>query len=212
MTSKHQFLPLYPIESDSRKLIVGTIHPPDPSRFRVQFFYGNKGSLWNILHQAFPAELRDPDSVESIRSFLKARKISMSDTVAECRRKNPSALDSDMTDIRLHEGMIGQIRDSAIQEIFFTSGFGTNNAFKLFYTGLLKQRITPAIREQKGILLDALFFGRPVRLTVLHSPAGTANISLSRNKEYLASRHLYEGLKSPVHTFKVDYYRRVFGQ
>jgi hypothetical protein len=136
----------------------------------------------------------------------------MSDTVAECRRKNNTALDSDMTDICLHEGMLGQIWDSAIEEIFFTSGFGTNNAFKLFYAGLLKQRITPAIRVERGILLEAHFFGRPIRLTVLHSPAGTANISLSKNREYLASRHLYAGLKSPVHTFKVDYYRRVFGE
>ncbi|HEY4285909.1 MAG TPA: hypothetical protein VGN00_02310 [Puia sp.] len=149
MRTNHQFLNLYPIEPDSHKLIVGTIHPPDPSRFKVQFFYGNRGSLWTILHHAFPLELVNPDSVESIRSFLRARKIAMSDTVA--------------------------------------------------------------VREQKGYTLGENFFGRPVRLVVLHSPAGTANISLSKSKEYLADRHLYDGIKSPVQMFKIDYYRRVFG-
>jgi len=210
MKTIHQYLPLYPIEPESRRLIVGTIHPQDPSRFKVKFFYGNKGSLWTILHKAFPSELTDPDSVESIRSFLKVRKIAMSDTVAECSRKRPTALDTDLTDIRLHEAMIPQIRHSAIKEIFFTSGFGTNNAFKLFYVDLLKQRITADMRGKREFMLSEHIFGRPVRLHILHSPAGTANISLSKNSEYLAERHRYEGVKGPVQAFKIDYYRRVF--
>src|ERR1700744_1488022 len=109
----HNYLQQYPIPPAARRLIVGTILPPDPSLFRVDFFYGNRGSLWSILHEAFPAELTDPDSVASILSFLEKRNIAMSDTVAACRRRQPTALDSDLTDIQLHEAMLPQIRASA---------------------------------------------------------------------------------------------------
>ena len=210
MITTHQFLPLYPIDPASEKLIVGTIHPHDHSNFRVPFFYGNRGSIWTILHEAFPAELPDPFSREAILAFLKSRKISMSDVVVECRRKARTALDSDLIPIRLNFEMVEEIRDSRISEIYFTSGFGTNNAFKLFFVDILKQRLTKEIVEQKGCLLGPEIFGRSVRLTALVSPAGTGNISLSKSKMYLENRHKYAGSGRPVQDFKVDYYRDIF--
>jgi len=210
MTTKHQYLPLYPVDPASERLIVGTIHPHDHGSFKVPFFYGNRGSIWTILHEAFPAELPDPFSLKDIRGFLSKRKISMSDMVLECRRKAMTALDSDLIPVRLNHGIIDDIRGSAVRDIFFTSGFGTNNAFKLFFVDVLQQRLTPEIRRRKELVLGPEFFGRPVRLRALISPAGTANISLSKDPLYLAVSHRYAGSRRPVQDFKVDYYREIF--
>src|SRR3981189_1338650 len=108
--TRHQYIGKYPIEPGSQKLILGTIHAMDRSKFKLDFFYGNRGTLWNILHKAFPEELTDPSSVESILSFLRARKIAMSDVVAECGRRKHTALDADLMDIRLHKELLPQIR------------------------------------------------------------------------------------------------------
>jgi G:T/U-mismatch repair DNA glycosylase len=208
--TEHYYLAKYPIDPQSRKLILGTIHAPDRSKYKVDFFYGNRGSLWNIFHNAFPLELTDPNSVESILTFLKARKIAMSDVILSCGRKKMTALDADLVDICLHEDLLPQIHGSAITDIYFTSGSGTNNAFKLFYTGLLKQKITGDMKGRKDLLLDAAFFGSPVWLHILYSPSGAANIALSRNPDYLANVHKYHGRKGPVQAYKVDYYRNMF--
>ena len=212
MTTKHQFLPLYPIDPSSKRLIVGTIHPHDHESFKIPYFYGNRGSIWTILHEAFPEELPDPFSLEAIRSFLNARKISMSDMVLECRRKAPTALDSDLIPVRLNHGIVEDIRNSAIRDILFTSGFGTNNAFKLFLVDVLRLRITSELRRKKELVLGPGVFGRPVHLRALISPAGTANISLSKDPMYLAVSHRYAGSRRPVQDFKVDYYREVFSE
>ena len=73
ITTIHQYLPLYPIDPASERLIVGTIHPHSFENFKVQFFYGNRGSIWTVLHEAFPTELPDPFSVDAIRRFLKKK-------------------------------------------------------------------------------------------------------------------------------------------
>ena len=208
--TEHYYLDKYPIDPGSRKLILGTIHAHDRSKYKLDFFYGNRGSLWNIFHDAFPQELTDPNSVESILAFLKARKIAMSDVILKCERKKKTALDADLVNICLHEDLLPQIRRSAITDIYFTSGSGTNNAFRLFYSGLLKQRITSDMKGRKEFLLDEAFFGRPVWLHLLHSPSGSANISLSRNPDYLANIQKYRGRKGPVQAYKVDYYRNAF--
>jgi G:T/U-mismatch repair DNA glycosylase len=206
----HRYINKYPIAPESRKLILGTIHAHDPARFKTDFFYGNRGSLWTILHQAFPLELTQPDSLESILGFLKGRGIAMSDVIAQCGRKQLTALDADLIDIQLHDNLLPQIRQSAIEDIYFTSGLGINGAFKLFYNGLLKQRITEEIRGKRDFDLDKEFFGRTIRLHILHSPSGAANISLSKHPDYLAKWDRYKGKRAPVQAYKIDYYRETF--
>ena len=206
MTTTHQYLDKYPISTDSEKLIVGTIHPHDHDKFRIPFFYGNVTSLWTILSEAFPDDLSQPLTLEGILDFLKAKKISVSDTIKKCNRKNPTALDKDLIPIDLNEQIITDIKKSNISEIFFTSGFGKNNAFKLFYVDILKQKITANIKGKRGIILDKKHFGRPIKLTVLYSPAGTANVGLSKSKLYMDSKHKFATSNRPVHDFKVKYY------
>lgn len=210
MRTTHQFVGKYPIIAKSEKLILGTIHPHFTEDFDVQFFYGNRSSIWKILNEAFDNEIGEPITVDGILNFLRSRKIAISDTVLECLRKNQTALDSDLIPQKLNYSLIEQIKNSTINEILFTSGFGKNNAFKLFYVDILKQKITKKIREEKSILLDSVHFGRPIRLKILVSPSGSSNIQLSRSKNYLDVKDNYVGYKTPVKQFKIDLYKSIF--
>jgi hypothetical protein len=210
MTTKHQYIDLYPILAESKKLILGTIHPHDHHNFLVPFFYGNKLSIWNILNDAFPNELGQPISLAGIQAFLSKHKIAISDTIRECNRSNPTALDSDLIPTNLNYQLIDQIKNSNIDQIFFTSGFQKNNAFRLFYVDIIKQKLTKEIRTNREITLNPNLFGRPIKLTILYSPAGTANIGLSKSKIYLDNKIKYYNLKNPVQAFKIDYYKNIF--
>jgi len=210
MTTTHQYLAQYPIDPTSEKLIVGTIHPHDHANFRVPFFYGNECSLWKILHTAFPDELVDPFNLASILAFLRGRKIAMSDMIRECERTTPAALDEDLIPTRLNYELADQIRASAIREILFTSGFGKNAAFKLFYTKVLKRSITSMIQKEKEVVVEPALFGRPIRLRILYSPSGTANTGLVRSRLYRERIEDFRHLPAPVQAFKVDYYRKMF--
>jgi G:T/U-mismatch repair DNA glycosylase len=212
MKTLHQFVLKYPIRTESKKLILGTIHPHYTHDFEVQFFYGNKSSIWKILNEAFDNEIGQPITVNGIIAFLNSRKISVSDTILECLRKNQTALDSDLIPEVLNTNLIQEIKNSDIDEILFTSGFGKNNAFKLFYEDILHQKITDKIKEEKSILLDPTHFGRPVLLKILVSPSGSANIQLSRSKKYLDIKHQYIGFKTPIKQYKIDLYRSAFSK
>ena len=121
-----------------------------------------------------------------------------------------AALDKDLIPIELNKQILDDIKTSKISEILFTSGFGKNNAFRIFYVNILKQRITKDIKNNKGITLDKTFFGRPIKLTVLYSPSGSSNVPLSVSKIYLDNKDKYVKSHRPVYDFKVDYYRDKF--
>lgn len=211
MITHHQYLTNEPFDLTSETLIVGTIHPHKHEDFSVPFFYGSECSLWVIFHEAFPAELPNPYNLRDIQAFLRRRKISMSDMIWECERKDSNALDNDLVPIRLNEELPEQIRQSNIREVFFTSGFDKNAAFKLFYRNLLKRSITKKIHEEREVTFEPALFGRPVRLKILYSPSGRAVTGLSMNKHYLANEEKYRHFPAPVKAFRVDYYRQIFG-
>jgi G:T/U-mismatch repair DNA glycosylase len=210
MITTHQYLEKYPVSADSEKLIVGTIHPHDHDNFTIPFFYGNVTSIWTLLSEAFPNDLQRPLTLEGILEFLKNKKISVSDTISKCDRKNPTALDKDLIPIELNKQIKDDIRKSKISEILFTSGFGKNNAFKLFYVDILGQKITPEIKSNRQVTLDKKLFDRPIKLTVLYSPSGSSNVPLSTSKIFLENKHKYSKSSRPVYDFKVDYYREIF--
>lgn len=209
-TTRHKYLHVYPIKLESEKLILGTIHPHDNNSFLLPFFYGSKLSIWKILNQAFPNELKSPITLNNILTFLSSHKIAISDTIIECTRNSNSALDKDLIPTKLNYEIVEQIRTSEIKEILFTSGFGKNNAFKLFYTNILGLKITSEIRKTREVILEKEYCGRPIKLTVLYSPSGTANTGLVRSKIYQENKHKYEGASRPVQRFKVDYYKEKF--
>ncbi|MFT3677559.1 MAG: hypothetical protein QM781_16840 [Chitinophagaceae bacterium] len=210
MITQHQYIGRYPIEPDSRLLILGTIHPHNIGNFQIPFFYGNRNSLWNLLSYAFPKELPSPVTLEGILSFLHQRKIALSDTIKQCSRKNTTALDSDLVPELMNHALLDQIRQSKIEHILCTSAFGKNNAFKLFYESILGQKLTPTIRAAREVMLSPKIFGRHVLVKALYSPSGSSNISLSKHPLYLANKEKYFGSSRPVYDFKVDYYREQF--
>ena len=134
----------------------------------------------------------------------------MSDTIWECERTTPAALDEDLIPTRLNHKLKEQIRNSKIREVLFTSGFGKNAAFKLFYTDILGRSVTNIIRHEREVTLEPAIFGRPVRLRILYSPSGTANTGLVRSKAYLERKEEFQEFPAPVQAFKVDYYRSIF--
>jgi G:T/U-mismatch repair DNA glycosylase len=208
--TQHQYLSKYPIDPASERLILGTIHPHDHAAFTVQFFYGNMLSIWKILNQAYDNAMGPTITLDSIKAFLAKEKIAVSDTIVCCRRIHPTALDKDLEPVKLNKNLIAQIRTSKINHIFFTSGFGKNNAFKIFYEDLLERKITGQIKQLRETILSEEIFGRPVKLTVLYSPSGAANVGLVRSKLYQEQKHLYVNHPHPISAFKVDYYRQKF--
>ncbi len=211
--SEHLYLKRYPINPKSKKLIVGTIHPADSKRFLIPFFYGNRNSLWTILRDAFPNEFltSSPHPIEltEVLRFLNKTKISMSDTIVSCKRLSDSAQDRALSDLHLNTDLVEQILDSEIDQVFFTSGFGTNSAFRLFYQGILKKPLTSAMKSKREFI-DQETFGRPVRYSILFSPSGSAMRSIARSQEYLKSSVMYAGRATPIKDFRTDQYRTAF--
>lgn len=210
VSTKHKFIDKYKIDKNSEKLILGTIHPNNYSEFKLDFFYGNKLTLWTILNSAFDNQLGNPISVESILLFLNNNKIAISDVIYECKRLNETALDKDLFDINYNPNLFNQIKSSNINEILFTSGFQKNNAFKLFYEGILNKKITKEIKVNRGVTLENSIFGRQIKLTVLYSPSGSANIGISKSKEYLMNKKDYQKHQNPIKHFKIQYYKKQF--
>lgn len=210
METTHQFIDHYPIDPNSKKLILGTIHPHNITDFMLPFFYGNKCTLWQILARAFPEELPEKLTIENIKTFLHNRRISVSDTVVKCKRLTNSALDKDLIPLELNNKLIQTINNSQIDEILFTSGFSKNNAFKLFYVDILKQKINKQIKQQREVIVGHPIFNRPIKLTVLYSPSGSANVPISKSTIYQQRKDAYINSKTPVQSFKIDYYREKF--
>jgi len=210
MITTHRYLDRYPIASDSQLLILGTIHPHDTENFLIPFFYGNVNSLWNILSDAFPESLPRPIKLEGVLNFLNSRKIAISDTIRQCRRNNPTALDEDLVPEILNKDLVTHIRQSRIERVLCTSGFGRNNAFRLFYEELLGLKLSPEIRKARQVTLPRHTIGRPAQVSALYSPSGSSNVALSRMPIYLEQAAKYSGSHRPVYDFKVDYYRQQF--
>lgn len=211
MRTIHQYLDKYPVDPKAERVIVGTIHPHDTATFKIPFFYGSKLFLWDLLDRASGGAIGRPITLENVLRFLKRHKIAMSDTVRECHRSSSTWADADLVPTRLNTELLDQIRCSKIREVLFMSGFGKTNAFKLFYVDMLGRRITPQIRRDREVHLDASVFGRPVKLTILYSPSGAANVALAQSAIYRAVKEKYAASQSPVYDFKVDYYREKFG-
>lgn len=211
--STHLFIEKYPLNPKHKRLVLGTIHPLREERFLTPFFYGNRNSIWGILRDAFPAyfkaESQEEITLEEILEFLERGEISMSDTVLSCDRTGDSAQDSALTNIELNIGLVAQIKNSTINQIFFTSSFGKNSAFRLFYEGILKKKISADMKTKRDFV-DEETFGRPVRYTLLLSPSGSAMRSIVRSKEYREVQESYKNQKSPVKQFRIDCYRKAF--
>ena len=132
ITTEHKFIDKFPIKPESKRLIVGTIHPHKTSDFITDFFYGNKNSLWEILAEAFPH--LNFSNKKHIIDTLNANLIAITDIIKTCDRENESiTTDEDLYNIEPNTDQIREgLLNSSISTIYFTSRFGKNNAAKLF--------------------------------------------------------------------------------
>ncbi|WP_157433499.1 hypothetical protein [Adhaeribacter aquaticus] len=211
----HQFLDLYPVKTTDTKMIVGTIHPHLIENFRIPFFYGNVGSFWNILHHAFPhySILQHDDLVlGNILAMLELNNIWITDIIRQCERENETITkDALLYNIVLNIEQIElALENTEINTIYFTSGFGINNAAQLFTQAFginYLENYNAAINE---FTIPENQFGREIRCIVLYSPSNAANIGISRSIPYLNNIEYYQQFQTPVKQFKIDYYQSKF--
>ena len=206
MITDHQYLKKYPIDPRATRLILGTIHPHDHSKFLLQFFYGNELSIWKILQQAFPQELTKPADLDAVIKFLKTRKITISDTIIRCQRIHPTALDQDLVVLEDNgKDLLHALGNSDIQEVICTSGFGKNNAFKLFYERILGQKITSEIRRKRAAEVTLPGGTKTITVKVLYSPARTANRGIANSQGYKIVKN-----QMTVDQYRISLYAQAF--
>jgi len=205
--TKHKYIDKIKVRADDVSLILGTIHPHRTNDFLIDFFYGNKNSIWNILSEAFPNF--DLSSREKIIYFLELNNIWISDMVRECDRETEKVTqDKELTNIVLNTKQITEsIKNSAIKTIYFTSGFSKNNSAKLFCDYF---KIKPELNENREFIIPKEKFGKEIKGVVLFSPSGQANIGISRNKQYLKQKNQYSQYDNPISQFKIDFYTNAF--
>lgn len=141
---KHPYKPF--IQTDTKKLIVGTLPPPRFSTGEllekdVDFCYGSYyNSLWLYIDEIHSLNLRYDNSDEAVKErkqFLIKNKIGVCDIVESCERKKIDASDLGMTNIKLRN-LIGFIKQYPnIDTLLFTGG-NSKNGPEYFFRKHLK--------------------------------------------------------------------------
>ena len=198
---KHPYPPF--IQTDTAKLIVGTLPPPRFSLGEllekdVNFCYGSyHNSLWKFIDKIHNLNLRYDNSQEAIKErqqFLIANKIGVCDIVASAERKKVDASDFGMTNIKLRD-VVGYIKQyQTIDTLLFIGGNSKNGPEYLFRKqlkdyGLKLELISNDIPRihQFSIYHPELVSGskkRIIKTVSLTSSSGAANISISQMPLY----------------------------
>ena len=168
----HPHLHLFDPAKKWKYLIIGTFPPNSAVRDKIyiDYFYGNKGFLWKIIHDIYNDRGYDffsgtmQQKLSEIKRWQNDYCVGLSDTILSCTRKHPmSSDDSDLINIQYNQGLkhyiLGNL--SHIDKIIFTSSFGKNSAFENF-----RIIMGTEIEHTKNRLI-----------TGLPSPSGSANIT-----------------------------------
>ncbi len=141
---KHPYEPF--IQSDTKKLIVGTLPPP---RFSignllekdVDFCYGSYyNSLWLYIEKIHNLNLRYDNSEEAIeqrKAFLIANKIGVCDIVGSCERDKIDASDLGMKNIVLRD-LISYLKQYPTIETLLFIGGNSKNGPEYFFRKHIK--------------------------------------------------------------------------
>ena len=141
---KHPYAPF--IQSDTEKLIVGTLPPPrfstgDLLEKDVNFCYGSYyNSLWLFIEKIHNLNLRYDNSQEAIderKQFLIKHKIGVCDIVDSCEREKIDASDLGMQNIQLRDVVNYLKKYPSIHTILFTGG-NSKNGPEYFFRKHLK--------------------------------------------------------------------------
>lgn len=94
------------------------------------FSYGGRNQFWRIMEQLYTVELSTRDSKKLLLENLN---MGLLDLIKACRRKNPSNLDTDLTDILWNQAEFDHIfKENSIENVFCT-GKGVAQIFQKWY-------------------------------------------------------------------------------
>ncbi len=189
---KHPYQPF--INSDTTKLIVGTLPPPRFSKGEllekdVDFCYGSyHNSLWLYIDKIHNLNLRYDNSIEAIeerKAFLIRHKIGVCDIVESAERKKMDASDLGMTNIKLRD-VVGYLKKYPnVETLLFTGGNSKNGPEYFFRKHLKAYDLKLKIVEENVPRIHEFELGNRIVKTVsLTSGSGAANISISRMPLY----------------------------
>ena len=187
MATKHPWLEKYPINNDSKYLIIGT-HPPMPYCGRLEYFYGNMSEFWRLLDNVYPNNKLYKNGCpkeDDILNFINANSISITDIVYKTDEVKFST-DNSMGKLsfeHLNPFLKSWLENSSIEVIYFTSFRGANSAkslFKKWYKGTFKK---PS-KINNNHFNEIKMFERDIKLIDLFSPSPTAHRSSHRIIEY----------------------------
>jgi hypothetical protein len=178
---KHPHLHLFDPDKKWKYLIIGTFPPDsavrDKEKLYIDYFYGNKGFLWKIIHDIYKVsgynffKGNKEENLTEIKRWQEDYCVGLSDTILSCSRKHPlSSDDSDLIEIEYNYSLKKQVLDnvSHLEKLIFTSSLGKNSAFENFKL---------IMGEDIKRITDKLVTGLP-------SPSGSANITFfNTNKE-----------------------------
>lgn len=186
---KHPYQPF--INSDTTKLVVGTLPPPRFSTGEllekdVDFCYGSYyNSLWLFIDKIHKLNLRYDNSQEAIderKTFLIKHKIGICDIVESAEREKIDASDLGMFNITLRN-IIGYLKAyPSIDTLLFTGGNSKNGPEYFFRKHVRDYKIKLELvhNEVPRIHQFVLDDKRTVKTVSLTSGSGAANISISR--------------------------------
>jgi hypothetical protein len=173
----HPHLHLFDTAKKWKYLIIGTFPPNSAVRDKIyiDYFYGNKGFLWKIIHDIYQDRGYDffsgtmQQNMNEIKRWQNDYCVGLSDTILSCTRKHPlSSDDSDLINIQYNQALkhyvLGNL--SHIEKIIFTSSFGKNSALENF----------------RIIMGGEIIKTEDKLVTGLPSPSGSANITFFNTK------------------------------
>lgn len=207
---KHPWLHKYPVNENSKYLIIGT-HPPMPYCGKLEYYYGNVNEFWRFLDQVYPENLlyknRCPE-LGDVLNFLKKAKISLTDMIEETNGA-PFSTDKDIVWTKLNESLVSQILNSAVEKIYFTSGNGKNSTINLFkkwlsYNGFKNVKI-PDYKLWRESGLNIELNNKKIQLEYLFSPSPNARRSQRNIKEFINWKK--HNPKKSFDEFRIEWYK-----
>lgn len=191
----HPHLHLFDPAKNWKYLIIGTFPPNSALRDKsyIDYFYGNKGFLWKIVHDIYNDRGYDffkgtrSENLAEIKRWQNDYCVGLTDTILSCTRKDPlSSEDSNLFNIQYNQALKHYVLGNLphIHKLIFTSSFGKNSAFENF-----------------RVIMGNDFDKTSSRLiTGLPSPSGASNIAFfnTNNEETMG---LTEEFYNYVKTF-----------
>jgi hypoxanthine-DNA glycosylase len=94
------------------------------------FSYGGRNQFWRIMAEIYNVNLLNRTAKKALFTELN---IGMMDVIRACRRKNPSNLDSDLTDIVWNQTEFEQIFAEQSIKMVFCTGKGVAQIFEKWF-------------------------------------------------------------------------------